>query len=126
MWSPSHGFTSRSRQREAQRPVCADCGQNFTDDRWKAGTAVEWGRGDSRPHLCDDCKHQVIEAERTAAQAERERQEQECREQERREVETAQASQKAGGCVQTAQLRRVHGVQAERCRRSPGRARSAT
>ncbi|MEU6887925.1 hypothetical protein ABZ918_22425 [Streptomyces viridosporus] len=23
-------------QREARRPVCADCGRKFTDDRWKA------------------------------------------------------------------------------------------
>jgi hypothetical protein len=38
-------------ERAAQRPVCADCGQKFTDDRWKAGIAVDWGRGDSHPHL---------------------------------------------------------------------------
>ncbi|MEU2288473.1 hypothetical protein ABZ614_42385 [Streptomyces sp. NPDC013178] len=64
-------------EREAQRPVCADCGQKFTDDRWKASIAVDWGRGDSHPHLCDDCKARALEAERQAEQAERERQEQE-------------------------------------------------
>ena len=63
-------------EREAQRPVCADCGTKFTDDRWKASTTVDWGRG-SHPHLCDDCKTRVLEAERQAEQAEHERQEQE-------------------------------------------------
>ncbi|MFE9679539.1 replication-relaxation family protein [Streptomyces sp. NPDC006259] len=76
-------------EREAQRPVCADCGTTFTDDRWKASTAVEWDRGDSHPHLCDDCKARALEAEWKAEQAERERQEQE-------HQEEAQAS-KAGG-----------------------------
>ncbi|MEV5283530.1 hypothetical protein [Streptomyces sp. NPDC052811] len=42
--------------REAQRPVCTDCGQKFTDDRWKASIAVDWGRRDSHPHVCHDCK----------------------------------------------------------------------
>lgn len=79
-------------EREAQRPVCGDCGQKFTDDRWKASTAVQWDRGDSHPHLCDDCKMRAFEAERQAEQAERERQEQE-----RHEAEAAQADQKAGG-----------------------------
>lgn len=77
-------------EREAQRPVCGDCGQKFTDDRWKASIAVDWGHGDSHPHLCGDCKYQALEAEQKAAQAERERQEQE------RQEEEAQAS-KAGG-----------------------------
>ncbi|MGW3653945.1 replication-relaxation family protein [Streptomyces sp. NPDC000878] len=77
-------------EREAQRPVCGDCGQKFTDDRWKASLAVDWGRGDSHPHLCDDCRHQALDAERQAEQAERERQEQEHQE---------QADQKAGGWI---------------------------
>lgn len=38
-------------ERAAQRPACADCGQKFTEDRWKAGIAVDWGCGDSHPHL---------------------------------------------------------------------------
>ncbi|MFI8301364.1 replication-relaxation family protein [Streptomyces nigra] len=78
-------------EREAQRPVCGDCGQKFTDTRWKDSTAVDWGRRDSHPHLCDDCKARVLEAERQAEQAEHERQEQE-----RQEQEAAQDS-KAGG-----------------------------
>lgn len=78
-------------EREAQRPVCTACGQKFTDDRWKASTTVDWGRRDSHPHLCDDCKARAVEAERQVEQAarERERQEQEPQEEE-------QAS-KAGG-----------------------------
>ncbi|MGY1496774.1 hypothetical protein ACW4TU_09185 [Streptomyces sp. QTS52] len=54
-----------------------DCGQKFTDDRWKASTAVEWDRGDGHPHLCDDCKYRALEAEQRARSDERERQEQE-------------------------------------------------
>ncbi|WP_327699922.1 hypothetical protein [Streptomyces sp. NBC_00459] len=38
-------------EREAQRPACGDCGQKFTDDRWKDSTAVEWDHGDS-PCIC--------------------------------------------------------------------------
>ncbi|UUU28567.1 hypothetical protein JIX56_00860 [Streptomyces sp. CA-210063] len=38
-------------EREAQRPVRGNCGQKFTDDRWKAGIAVDWGCRDSHPHL---------------------------------------------------------------------------
>lgn len=78
-------------EREAQRPVCADCGTKFTDDRWKASIAVDWGRGDSHPHLCDDCKARELAAERQVEQTERERQEQE-----QQEAEEAQDS-KAGG-----------------------------
>jgi hypothetical protein len=64
-------------EREARRPVCADCQAQFTDDRWKA---VEPREGDSpqdtHPHLCDACKARAIDAERHAKQAERERQQQ--------------------------------------------------
>ncbi|MFE4630833.1 hypothetical protein [Streptomyces mirabilis] len=77
-------------EREAQRPVCGGCGTTFTDDRWKASTTVDWGREDSHPHLCGDCKARALEAERQAEQGERDRQEQE-----RQEVEVAQDS-KAG------------------------------
>lgn len=78
-------------EREAQRPVCADCGQKFTDDRWKASIAVDWGRGDSHPHLCDDCKTRALQAERQAERAERERQEQE-----HQVAQAAQAAHKVG------------------------------
>ena len=71
--------------------MCVNCGTTFTDDRWKASIAVDWGRGDSRPHLCDDCKARALEAEQQADQAERARQEQE-----RQEQEAGQDS-KAGG-----------------------------
>ncbi|GAA3917544.1 hypothetical protein GCM10023084_80540 [Streptomyces lacrimifluminis] len=71
--------------------MCGDCGQKFTDDRWKASTAVEWDHGDNHPHLCDDCKYRTLEREQQARVDERERQEQE-----RQEQEAAQAS-KAGG-----------------------------
>ncbi|WP_405914505.1 hypothetical protein [Streptomyces sp. NBC_00728] len=85
-------LAQKAAEREAQRPVCASCGTKFTDDRWKASTTVDWGRGDSHPHLCDDCKTGALEVERQAEQGERDRQEQE-----RQEAETRQASQKASG-----------------------------
>ncbi|MFF8716920.1 hypothetical protein ACF07T_36645 [Streptomyces sp. NPDC015184] len=44
-------------EREARRPTCVDCGQKFTDDRWKA---VEYTRDRSRrwphSHLCEECR----------------------------------------------------------------------
>ncbi|MFF8974971.1 hypothetical protein [Streptomyces sp. NPDC014995] len=86
-----HRLAQEAAEREAQRPVCADCGQKFTDDWWKASVAVDWGRGDSHPHLCDDCKARALEAERQVEQAERERQEQE------RQEEAAAQALKAGG-----------------------------
>ncbi|MFD8930890.1 hypothetical protein [Streptomyces mirabilis] len=78
-------------EREDQRPVCGDCGQKFTDDRWKASTTVDWGRADSHPHLCDDCKTRALEAERQAEQDKRDRQEPE-----RQEAQAAQASKASG------------------------------
>ncbi|AYC44146.1 hypothetical protein [Streptomyces griseorubiginosus] len=49
-------LAQQAAERAAQRPACADCGAKFTDDRWKTSVAVDWGGGDSHPHLCDDCK----------------------------------------------------------------------
>jgi hypothetical protein len=74
-------------EREAQRPVCGECGQRFTDDRWKTSTTVEWGHRDSHPHLCDDCKQRAVTAERQAERVEPEYQEQ----------DQAVPEQKAGG-----------------------------
>ncbi|MFF5547970.1 hypothetical protein [Streptomyces olivaceoviridis] len=56
-------------EREARRPVCADCGTRFTDERWKAIEPDGWGAPRTRPHLCDDCKQRAITAERQAEQA---------------------------------------------------------
>ncbi|MEU5757017.1 replication-relaxation family protein [Streptomyces sp. NPDC047829] len=82
-------------QREAQRPVCADCGQKFTDDRWEAvGYTGGWGERESHPHLCENCQHRAVAAEQQAEAEERERQEQERL---RRQAEELAAAQKAGG-----------------------------
>ncbi|WP_168724131.1 hypothetical protein [Streptomyces sp. A1499] len=44
-------------EREARRPVCTGCGAKFTDARWQAVQATDWGATkDSHPHLCDGCK----------------------------------------------------------------------
>ncbi|MFF8036032.1 hypothetical protein [Streptomyces sp. NPDC016626] len=57
-------------EREASRPVCADCGTHFTDERWKDIEPAGWGAPrDTHPHLCDDCKQRAITAERQAEQA---------------------------------------------------------
>ncbi len=48
-------------QREAQRPACARCGRMFTDERWKAAQATDWGTpADSHPTLCDRCKRRAL------------------------------------------------------------------
>lgn len=81
--------------REARRPVCADCGRKFTDDRWKAVDSRDWIQPrESHPHLCEDCQDRAVAAAKQADADERERQEQECL---RQEQEAEQAAQKAGG-----------------------------
>ncbi|CAL9654604.1 hypothetical protein SUDANB176_06743 [Streptomyces sp. enrichment culture] len=65
-------------QREARRPVCADCGRKFTDDRWEAiGYTRDWSKRQSHPHLCETCQDRAVAAEAQAEADERERQEQE-------------------------------------------------
>ncbi|MEW5659844.1 replication-relaxation family protein [Streptomyces cinereoruber] len=82
-------------EREARRPVCTECGQKFTDDRWEAiGYSCGWGERESHPHLCEDCQGRAVAAAARAEADERERQEQERL---RREAEEQAAAQKAGG-----------------------------
>ncbi|WP_411093623.1 replication-relaxation family protein [Streptomyces sp. 049-1] len=82
-------------QRGARRPVCAVCGQRFTDARWEeTGCSRSWGERQSRPHLCEDCQDKVVAAQAQAEADEGERQEQERL---RREAEEQTAAQKAGG-----------------------------
>ncbi|MER5978560.1 hypothetical protein ABT142_18880 [Streptomyces sp. NPDC001857] len=51
----------------ARRPVCADCGTGFTDERWKAIEPAGWDAPrESHPHLCDDCKQRALTVERQA------------------------------------------------------------
>ncbi|MFE5406436.1 hypothetical protein ACFQ9Z_35010 [Streptomyces sp. NPDC056580] len=58
-------------EREARRPVRADCGTRFTDERWKAIEPAGWGAPrETHPYLCDDCKQRAITAERQAEQVE--------------------------------------------------------
>ncbi|MFJ3637602.1 replication-relaxation family protein [Streptomyces sp. NPDC090112] len=55
----------KAAEREARRPACADCGAKFTDARWDAAQATDWGTPkDSHPNLCDDCKRQAQAAAR--------------------------------------------------------------
>lgn len=82
-------------QREARRPVCTDCGRQFTDDRWEAvGYTRDWSKHQAHPHLCEDCQGRAVAAEQQAEADERERQEQERL---RQEAEEQAAAQKAGG-----------------------------
>ncbi|MFE5095947.1 replication-relaxation family protein [Streptomyces sp. NPDC056638] len=81
--------------REARRPVCADCGNKFTDERWAAVDVRDWDRPrESHPHLCEDCQDRAIAARKQAEADEHERQEQERL---RKQVEEEAAPQKAGG-----------------------------
>ncbi len=48
-------------EREARRPVCTGCGAKFTDARWEAAQATDWGvPKDPHPHLCDRCKRAAV------------------------------------------------------------------
>ncbi|MEU1406802.1 replication-relaxation family protein [Streptomyces sp. NPDC005728] len=81
--------------REAQRPVCADCGRKFTDGRWAAVDWRDWGQPrESHPHLCGDCQSRAVAAQQQAEADERERQAQERL---RQEAEEQAAAQKADG-----------------------------
>ncbi|MEV5142567.1 replication-relaxation family protein [Streptomyces syringium] len=63
-------------EREARRPVCAGCGAKFTDERWEAAQATDWGTPkDSHPHLCDGCKQKASAAAVGPAAGTREHQE---------------------------------------------------
>lgn len=82
-------------EREARRPVCADCGNKFTDDRWTTVDVRDWDRPrESHPHLCEDCQSLAVAARKQAEAEERERQEQERL---RQEQEAEQAERKADG-----------------------------
>ncbi|CAM5714939.1 hypothetical protein SALBM135S_09771 [Streptomyces alboniger] len=53
----------RAAEHEARRPVRTGCGAKFTDERREAaqGQAKAWGTPkDSRPHLCDSCRHAAV------------------------------------------------------------------
>ncbi|MGW7613709.1 replication-relaxation family protein, partial [Streptomyces sp. NPDC054766] len=81
--------------REARRPVCADCGHKFTDDRWTAVDVRDWNQPrESHPHLCEGCQSRAIAAQKQAEADEHERQEQERL---REQAEEGAAPQKAGG-----------------------------
>ncbi|MGW2560953.1 hypothetical protein ACWCXB_17250 [Streptomyces sp. NPDC001514] len=55
----------KAAEREASRPVCADCGAKFTDQRWKAIHPTGWDAPkDIHPYLCEDCKYQAVTAVR--------------------------------------------------------------
>ncbi|MGI5485155.1 replication-relaxation family protein [Streptomyces lavendofoliae] len=55
-------------EREARRPICTGCGAKFTDERWEAAKATDWGTPkDSHPHLCDSCKQKAGTAVSPAA-----------------------------------------------------------
>lgn len=72
----TRGAAKRRKQPNAHVRCARTAGQKFTDDRVEGHVAVDWGRGDSHPHLCDDCTAWALEVERQAEQAEREGQKQ--------------------------------------------------
>ncbi|GGP00259.1 replication-relaxation family protein [Wenjunlia tyrosinilytica] len=63
----------KAAERETRRPVCADCGRKFTDDRWKTAEAYPQPGQQWHPTLCDRCEDQAVEA---ASRTEHERREQ--------------------------------------------------
>ncbi|MFD3939910.1 replication-relaxation family protein [Streptomyces sp. NPDC058611] len=62
----------KAAEREARRPVCTACGARFTDERWEAASATDWGvPKDTHPHLCDGCKQwAVVDEGQTAGKQE--------------------------------------------------------
>ncbi|MEU3437819.1 hypothetical protein [Streptomyces sp. NPDC006863] len=55
----------KAAEREAQRPVCTQCGARFTDERWQSTRQSSWGS--ETDGLCESCKTEHfarIEAER--------------------------------------------------------------
>ncbi|WEH43952.1 replication-relaxation family protein [Streptomyces sp. AM 2-1-1] len=63
----------KAAEREAHRPVCTGCGTKFTDARWEAARATDWGTPtDSHPDLCDSCKHTAVAEAHDADQQEQE------------------------------------------------------
>ncbi|MFD4635499.1 hypothetical protein ACFVYR_37830 [Streptomyces sp. NPDC058284] len=43
-------------RRNTRRPVCTQCGADFTDERWQATERVGWGTTqEPRPTLCGAC-----------------------------------------------------------------------
>ncbi|MFD3875876.1 replication-relaxation family protein [Streptomyces sp. NPDC058623] len=60
--------TKKAAEREARRPVCTGCRAKFTDERWEAAGATDWGvPKDTHPHLCDSCKQRAVVDESQAA-----------------------------------------------------------
>ncbi|MFD3778170.1 replication-relaxation family protein [Streptomyces sp. NPDC058612] len=53
----SRGAEQYEFRRYTHRPVCSECGAQFTDERWKAVERVGWGilRQEANPTLCEDC-----------------------------------------------------------------------
>ncbi|MGC4987415.1 replication-relaxation family protein [Streptomyces sp. DT193] len=85
----------KAAEREERRPVCADCGRRFTDDRWEAiGSTWDWSSRQSHPHLCENCQDRAVAAQAQAEADEREHQEQE---HPREHQEAEEAAQRTGG-----------------------------
>ncbi|PJM98632.1 hypothetical protein CG740_34925 [Streptomyces sp. CB01201] len=55
-----HGF-----RRNTQRPVCTECGGDFTNERWRATKGDDWDSTpqEPRPTLCGDCDRRHLRAE---------------------------------------------------------------
>ncbi|MFE4336957.1 replication-relaxation family protein [Streptomyces sp. NPDC056831] len=52
--------------REAQRPVCARCGEKFTDERWQSIRPSRWHEGDELCGPCLNAQHEQVRAEKAA------------------------------------------------------------
>ncbi|MFF9512154.1 hypothetical protein ACF1BU_36500 [Streptomyces sp. NPDC014724] len=53
-------------EREAQRPVCARCGEKFTDERWQSIRPSRWHEGDELCGPCLNAQHEQVRAEKAA------------------------------------------------------------
>ncbi|MFE2528417.1 hypothetical protein ACFXEL_29775 [Streptomyces sp. NPDC059382] len=90
----SRGADPHDFQRWTRRPVCTECGAQFTDERWKAVERTGWGvlPQEANPSLCEcDQRDEVLIRDAWWDRHPQQEQEQE------QEQEQALPEQKAGG-----------------------------
>jgi hypothetical protein len=61
----------RAAEREARRPVCTQCGQKFTDQRWEETTTRGYAWEAGNPSMCRDCWADYLAGREAAAEAAR-------------------------------------------------------
>ncbi|AYN43394.1 hypothetical protein D9753_00895 [Streptomyces dangxiongensis] len=61
----------RAAEREARRPVCTRCGEEFTDQRWEETTTPGYAWEAGNPFMCHNCYADYLAGREAAARAAR-------------------------------------------------------